>query len=65
MPKPTRPASRALDMLTVADAAAELRLCDKTVLRRIKDGALRAHRLGRSYRIAREDLVTFVSQHRL
>jgi excisionase family DNA binding protein len=44
---------------TVADAAAELRLHPKTVLRFIHEGRLPAARLGKSYRLLRADLEAF------
>ena len=50
--------------LGVPDVADELKLSEKTINRRIKDGALRVHRLGRAVRIAREDLNAFVLRHR-
>src|SRR5690606_39251872 len=43
-------------LLTVQQAAQQLRLHPKTVLRYIKDGKLRATRIGKGYRIARADL---------
>lgn len=64
MPKPASPAPRAIAMLTIADVADELHLSEKTIHRRIKEGALRVHRLGRAIRITREDLNAFVQHHR-
>lgn len=46
-------------LLTVADAATRLELHRKTVLRFIREGRLPAHRIGKSYRIRREDLQAF------
>ena len=47
------------ELCTVDDAAAELKLHPKTVLRFIREGRLRAHRIGKSYRIMRSDLEAF------
>lgn len=43
-------------LLTVDQAAEQLRLHPKTVLRYIKEGTLRAARIGKGYRIAQADL---------
>lgn len=43
-------------LLTVDQAAQQLRLHPKTVLRYIKEGTLRAARIGKGYRIAQADL---------
>jgi excisionase family DNA binding protein len=43
-------------MLTVADAAALLRVSGKTVRRLIERGALPVHRVGRGLRISEADL---------
>lgn len=64
MPKPSKTSTHALDMLTVADVADELSLSEKTVRRWINDKLLRAYRIGRVVRIAREDLTAFVGRHR-
>ena len=47
------------DVCTVDDAARHLRVHPKTVLRYIRDGRLRATRIGKSYRILRRDLEAF------
>jgi excisionase family DNA binding protein len=44
---------------TVEEAASRLRLHAKTVLRAIREGRLRATRVGKSYRILHEDLDDF------
>ncbi|RQS28422.1 DNA-binding protein [Burkholderia sp. Bp8992] len=44
---------------TVEDTAARLRVHPKTVLRFIRDGKLRATRVGRAYRILDTDLAAF------
>ena len=46
------------EVYTVEHAAERLKLHPKTVLRFIRDGRLRATRLGKSYRILRSDLET-------
>ena len=43
-------------LMTVEQAAGQLSLHPKTVLRYIRDGRLRATRIGKGYRIARADL---------
>jgi excisionase family DNA binding protein len=43
-------------LLTVQQAAQQLRLHPKTVLRYIREGRLRASRIGKGYRIAQADL---------
>jgi excisionase family DNA binding protein len=48
------------ELITVAAAAKRLQLHPKTVLRSIRDGRLRATRIGKSYRIMRADLDAFV-----
>ena len=47
------------DFLTVDAAAAILQMHPKTVLRYIRDGRLRATKLGKQYRILRSDLNAF------
>jgi excisionase family DNA binding protein len=47
------------EVYTVEHAAERLKLHPKTILRAIKDGRLRATRVGKSYRILRGDLETF------
>jgi excisionase family DNA binding protein len=48
------------DPLTVAAAAARLELHPKTVLRCIREGRLKAKKIGKSYRILRADVDAFV-----
>lgn len=43
------------EMLTVAEAAAEVRVSKMTIYRMIHSGELRAIRVGRSFRVRRED----------
>jgi excisionase family DNA binding protein len=43
-------------LLTVKEAAAELRVSDRTVYRAIEAGSIPARRVGRLLRIRREDL---------
>lgn len=51
--------------LLSVDAVAELTdLSAKTIRRRIKDGQLVAHRIGRLLRISQDDLRLFLSQRR-
>lgn len=47
--------------LSVRTAAAELEVTTRTIYRFINDGKLAAYRIGRVYRIRREDLETFLS----
>ena len=47
------------DFLTVEAAAAILQMHPKTVLRHIREGRLRATKLGKQYRILRSDLNAF------
>jgi excisionase family DNA binding protein len=47
------------ELYTVEMAAERLKLHPKTVLRFIRDGRLRATRIGKSYRILRSDLDAF------
>jgi excisionase family DNA binding protein len=54
------PRGRPSDELCTVDFAAEqLKLHPKTILRSIRDGRLRATRVGKSYRILRSDLEAF------
>ena len=43
-------------LLKICEVAEDLRLCPRTVQRLIQRGELRALRIGRSIRVAREDL---------
>jgi excisionase family DNA binding protein len=47
------------DLCTADEAAERLKLHPKTVLRMIREGRLRATRIGKSYRILRADLEAF------
>jgi excisionase family DNA binding protein len=47
------------ELLTVEAAAETLRLHAKTVLRHIREGRLRATKVGKQYRIHRSDLAAF------
>jgi excisionase family DNA binding protein len=47
------------ELYTVEQASGRLKLHAKTVLRAIREGRLRATRVGKSYRILRSDLDTF------
>ncbi len=47
-------------MVTVEGAAEELQLHPKTVLRFIRDGRLKASKVGKQYRILRSDLRSFL-----
>jgi excisionase family DNA binding protein len=51
-----RPRQSTGELCTAAFAALHLKLHIKTVLRFIREGRLRATRVGRSYRIVRSDL---------
>lgn len=46
--------------LSVQDTAAELEVTTRTIYRFINDGKLAAYRIGRVYRIRREDLEGFL-----
>ena len=52
-----------LDLLTPAQAADELRVSPETIYRLIRDRKLAATRIGRAYRIPREDLEAFMLAH--
>jgi excisionase family DNA binding protein len=51
-------------MRTVADVAARLHVCTKTVRRLIEAGELHVHQIGRQHRIAEDDLLAFIAQRR-
>lgn len=38
-------------LITIAETALLLRCCKRTVMRRIQDGDIKAHRVGRSWRV--------------
>jgi len=48
-------------MISTAEAAAELGVSEDTVVRLITRGELRAYKVGRAYRIRREDLDAYLS----
>ena len=48
--------------LTMREAAEELRMCERSVWQAIKDGHLKAAKLGRSVRIRREELERFLRE---
>lgn len=48
-------------LLTVEQAADYLQVSTKTILRRIRDGSLNAHRIGRIWRIRSEELEAFIT----
>lgn len=49
---------------SVDDVADGLSVSSKTVRRKINDGELRAHRIGRQVRISKEDLDAFLARQR-
>lgn len=51
------------EFLTVETAAQLLQLHPKTVLRFIREGRLRATKVGKQYRVIRSDLNTFAGPH--
>ncbi|WP_266157866.1 helix-turn-helix domain-containing protein [Dyella silvatica] len=52
------------EFYTVAQAADRLKLHVKTILRHIRDGRLPATRIGKSYRLLRQDIVAFAGGER-
>ncbi len=50
------------EILTVEEVAAELKVRRETILRYVHAGELKAARLGRVYRVRREDLDAFLQQ---
>ncbi|RUU15035.1 helix-turn-helix domain-containing protein, partial [Mesorhizobium sp. Primo-B] len=52
------------EFYTVEFAAEQLKLHPKTVLKFIRQGQLRATKVGRQYRILRSDLAALVGDHR-
>jgi excisionase family DNA binding protein len=50
------------DLYTVSEVAERLKLHTKTVLAFVRDGRLKATRVGKQYRIARNDLDAFTGQ---
>ncbi|MCR9178460.1 MAG: helix-turn-helix domain-containing protein [Alphaproteobacteria bacterium] len=60
----TRPdANPPLQLMTVSEAAACLRMSVRTIRRRIKDGSLDVVRFDRSIRITQRDLERFISKY--
>lgn len=51
-------------MITIEEAARHIAVSTRTVRRWIQAGDLAAHRFGRQWRIARNDLSSFLNQHR-
>lgn len=51
-----------VELLTVNEVASMMRVSNMTVYRLIKRGHLKAVRVGRSYRIRRQDLVSYLMQ---
>jgi excisionase family DNA binding protein len=49
------------DALTTAEAAAELGVSEDTVLRLVQRGELRAYKVGRAWKIRREDLEAYLA----
>lgn len=47
-------------LLTVEQAAGRLQVSTKTIRRRIRDGSLKAHSIGRLWRIRPEELEAFI-----
>lgn len=56
--------SRLPQLFSVDEIAERFGVSTKTVLRWIQCGELRAHRLGRQYRIAEEDAIAFMAARR-
>lgn len=64
MPKPkdsTAP-QRPFRLYTVAETAEQLASSEKTIRRLIERGELRVRRIGRSVRVAHDDLAAFLAQ---
>ena len=51
-----------MDLLTPEEVAAEVRVTRRTVYEWLRKGKLSALRAGRSWRVRREDLETFLSK---
>jgi excisionase family DNA binding protein len=60
MSSPPRQSGRAARLLSIQEVAEYCAVSDKTVRRWIDRKQLRAHRLGRQWRIAPEDLESFL-----
>jgi excisionase family DNA binding protein len=50
------------ELLTVQEVADELRLTFRTVYRYLQEGQLRGQKLGRTWRIRRSDLTTYLNE---
>lgn len=61
MSNPPSPAKRPQRLLSIDEAAEFFLVSSKTVRRWIASGKLRAYRLGRQWRIAPEDVASFLS----
>ena len=62
--EPRAPMSRVPRLLPIQEVAGQLRQSDKTVRRRIAEGELHVHRLGRQLRVSEEDLLAYMNRHR-
>ena len=59
-----RPSTSGPRLLRISEAAADLRVSEKTVRRLINRGELRPHRIGRALRVSGEDLSLYLSRCR-
>lgn len=50
------------ELLTVSEVAEVLRICKMTIYRAVNSGELESLRVGRSFRIPREAVVTYLKQ---
>jgi len=64
LPVEPRPRLGHVDLLTVGEIAAELRVSRTTVRRLIRGGELRAHALGAEYRVTRENFDAYLTDAR-
>ncbi len=53
--------NRSPKLFSLREAAEYLRICDKTVRRLIKSGALRASLVGAQYRLSESDLAAYLA----
>ena len=51
-------------LLTVGDVAERLQLSEKTIRRKITDGLIHVHRVGRKLRISEDDLLLYLVKQR-
>ncbi len=49
-------------LLTIQDVANYLRICTKTVRRKVKTGEITAHRVGSQYRISERELRAYLAR---